>query len=111
MRATSCCFSDNNQADVIEVFNSTTRYLDALLNIDNHNFEHIVGQIYPTELELSKANSFDTEAPFLDLGLSITNEIVSSKFYDKRDDLNFEIVNFPFLIKMFLASLPMLYIL
>ena len=41
-------------------------------------------------------NSSDTEAPFLDLNLSITNGIVSSKVYDKRDDFNFEIVNFPF---------------
>ena len=55
----------------------------------------MVGQIYPTELQLNKANSSDTEAPFLDL--SITNGIVSSKIYDKRDDFNFEIVNFPFL--------------
>ena len=57
----------------------------------------MVGQIYPTELQLKKANSSDTEAPFLDLNLSITNGIVSSKIYDKRDDFNFEIVNFPFL--------------
>ena len=57
----------------------------------------MVGQIYPTELQLNKANSSDTEAPFLDLNLSITNGIVSSKIYDKRDDFNFEIVNFPFL--------------
>ena len=42
-------------------------------------------------------NSSDTEAPFLDLNLSITNGIVSSKIYDKQDDSNFEIVNFPFL--------------
>ena len=57
----------------------------------------MVGQIYPTELHLSKANSSDTEAPFLDLNLPITNGIVSSKIYDKRDDFNFEIlVNFPF---------------
>ena len=35
--------------------------------------------------------------PFLDLKLSKTNGIVSSKIYDKRDDFNFEIVNFPFL--------------
>ena len=60
-------------------------------------FEQMVGQIYPTELQLIKANSSDTEAPFLDLNLSITNGIVSSKIYDKRDDFNFEIVNFPFL--------------
>ena len=57
----------------------------------------MVGQIYPTELQLNKANSSDTEAPFLDLNLSVTNGIVSSKIYDKRDDFNFEIVNFPFL--------------
>ena len=56
----------------------------------------MVGQIYPTELQLNKANS-DTEALFLDLNLSITNGIVSSKVYDKWDDFNFEIVNFPFL--------------
>ena len=89
--------SDNNQSDVIEAFNSTSRYLDDLLNIDNPYFEQMVGQIYPTELQLNKANSSDTEAPFLDLNLSITNGIVSSKIYDKRDDFNFEIVNFPFL--------------
>ena len=53
----------------------------------------MVGQIYPTELHLNKANSSDTEARFLDLNLSITNGIVSSKIYDKRDDFNFEIVN------------------
>ena len=46
---------------------------------------------------LNKANSFDTEAPFLDFDLSITNDIVSSKMYDKRDDFKFEIVNLPFL--------------
>ena len=49
------------------------------------------------QLQLNKANSSDTEAPFFDLNLSITNGIVSSKIYDKRDDFNFEIVNFPFI--------------
>ena len=43
------------------------------------------------------ANSSDTEAPFLDLNLSITNGIVSVKSYDKLDDFDFEIVNFQFL--------------
>ena len=55
--------SDNNQADVVEAFNSTLRYLDDLLNIDNSYFEEMVGQIYPTELQLNKANFSDTEAP------------------------------------------------
>ena len=89
--------SDNNQAYVNEAFNSTSRYLDDLLNIDDPHFEPMVGRIYPTELQLNKANSVDTEAPFLDFDLSITKGIVSSKIYDKRDDFNFEIVNFPFL--------------
>ena len=52
----------------------------------------MVGQIYRTELQLNKANSSDMKAPLLDLNLSITNDIVSSKIYDKRDDFNFEIV-------------------
>ena len=56
----------------------------------------MVSRIYPSELQLNKANSSDTEALFLDLDLSITNDIVSSKVYDKRDDFNFKIVNFPF---------------
>ena len=45
----------------------------------------------------NKANASDTEAAFLDLHLSISNDIVSTKIYDKRDDFDFEIVNFPFL--------------
>ena len=88
--------SDNNQTDIIEAFNSTSRYLDDLLNIVNPYFKQMVGQIYPTELQINKVNSIDTEAPFLNLNLSKTNGIVSSKIYDKRNDFNFEIVNFPF---------------
>ena len=89
--------SDNNQTDIIEAFNPTSRYLDDLLYIDNPYFEQMVGQIYPTKIQLNKANSSDTKAPFFDLNLSITKGIVSSKIYDKRDDFNFKIVIFPFL--------------
>ena len=53
----------------------------------------MVNQIYPTELQLNKANTSDTEAPFLDLHLSISNGFVSSKIYDKHDDFDFDIVN------------------
>ena len=102
--------SDNNKTDIIEAFNSTSRYLDDLLNIDNPYFEQMVGQKYPTELQLNKANSSDTEAPFLDLNLSITKGIVSSKIYDKQYDFDFEIVNFPCLDGDVLALLPMVYI-
>ena len=88
--------SNDNQAEVIKEFNLTSRYLDDLLNIYNPYFEGMVNQIYPPELQLN-INTSDTEAPFLDLHLSISNCFVSSKIYDKLDDLNFDIVNFPFL--------------
>ena len=94
---TKCKLYSDNQADVIKAFNSTSRYLDDLLNIDNPYFEGNVNQIYPSELQLNKANTSDSEAPFLDLHLSISNGFVSSKIYDKRDDFDFDIVNFPFL--------------
>ena len=89
--------SDDKQADVIDAFNTTSRYLDDILNINNVYFDNMVSQIYPSELQLNKANTSDTEAAFLDLHLSISNDIVSSKIYDKLDDFDFEIVNFPFL--------------
>ena len=67
-------------------------------------------RIYPAELQLNKANASDTEVAFLDLNLSIHNDIVSTKIYDKRDDFNFDIVNFPFLDAMSLNVSVMVYI-
>ena len=88
--------SHDKQADVIDVFNTTSRYLDDILNINNY-FDNMVSQIYPSELQLNKANTSDTEAAFLYLHLSISNDIVSTKIYDKRDNFDFEIVNIKFL--------------
>ena len=85
------------QADIIDVFNTASRYLDDTFNIDNVYFDTMVSPIYHSELQLNKANTSDTEATFLDLHLSISNDIVSTKIYDKRDDFDFEIVNFLFL--------------
>ena len=56
--------SDVKQAEIIEAFKSTSRYLDDLLNIDNPYFEGMVNRIYPPELQLNKANTSDTEALF-----------------------------------------------
>ena len=56
--------SRESQADVTEDFSYACRYLDALLNINNTHFERMGGRIYPAELQLNKANSSDTEAPF-----------------------------------------------
>ena len=84
--------SRENQADIIEAFNSTLRYLDDLLNIDNIYFDQMV-----YTLQLNRANYSDTEAPFLDLNLCISHGTVSTKIYYKPDDFDFDIVSFPFL--------------
>ena len=87
---------DDKQAYVIDAFNTAARYLDDTLNINNVYFDNMVSQIYPSEPQLNKANTSDTEAAFLGLHLSISDVIVFTKLYDKRDDFDFEIVNFPF---------------
>ena len=84
MKSLSC----ENQADIIEAFNSTSRFLDDLLNIDNIYVDQMADRIYPTKLQLNRANSSDTAASFLS---------VSTKIYDRRDENDFEIINFPFL--------------
>ena len=63
--------SDDKHADIVDAFNTTSRYLDDILNINNVYFESMVSQI--------------------------SNDIVFTKIYDKRDDFDFKIVNFPFL--------------
>ena len=84
----------DTQADIIEAFNNTSRYLDDIFNIDNPFFDTLFPFIYPKELCLNKTNESNISAPFLDLDLSISNGIISSKIYDKRDDFNFDIVNY-----------------
>ena len=74
--------SDDKQADVIDAFKTTSRYLDDILNINNVYFDNMVSQIYPSELQLSKPNTSDTEATILDLHLSISNDIVNFPFLD-----------------------------
>ena len=57
--------SNDKQADVINAFNTTSRYLDDILNINNIYFDNSVSQIYPSELQLIKACTSDTKAAFL----------------------------------------------
>ena len=87
--------SDDKQADIIDAFNTTVRYLDDVLNIKNVYFDNMVSQINISELKLNKAYTSDTEATTLNLHLSMSNDIFSTKMFDKRDDSDFEIVNFP----------------
>ena len=70
--------SDDKQADIIDAFNTTSRYLGYILNINNVYFDNFVSQIYHSEIRLNKANTADNRATFLDLHLSISNDIVST---------------------------------
>ena len=88
--------SADKDAEIIEAFNSMSRYLDDLLNIDNTYFDGMV-KLYPSEHQLNQENSSYTEAPFLDLHLTISDGFISAKSHDKRGDFDFDIVNVPFL--------------
>ena len=56
--------SDDKQADIIDALNATSRYLDGILKINNVYLSIMVSQIYPSELQLNKAFTSDTEAAF-----------------------------------------------
>ena len=72
--------SYDKQADIIDALNTTSRNSDDILNIYNVYFNNMVSQIYSSVLQLNKANTFDTEAAFLDLQLSISNDLFLPKF-------------------------------
>ena len=58
--------SDDRRADIIDASNTTSRYFDDILNISNVNFDNMVSQIYPSELQLDKTNTSVIEAALLD---------------------------------------------
>ena len=79
-------------------FNFTYRYIDDVLSINNPDFENYLGQMYPAELEIKNTTESNTSATYLDLLLSIESDgQLRTSLYDKRDDFNFHITNFPFL--------------
>ena len=88
--------SNDNQADIIKAFNSASRYLDALLNIDNPYFDGTVNQIYPPKLQLNKANTSDSEAPIWIYIFLFQTALFPPKFIINVMT-DFDIVNFPFL--------------
>ena len=83
---------------LIKKFCSCARYIDDLLLINNDDaMLKVMAQIYPKELVLVPDDSDGLSTPFLDLQLTITNGIISTSIYDKRDNFDFPIVNFPHL--------------
>ena len=101
--------SSDNQDDVIKAFNSTSRYLDDLRNIDNPYFEGMVNQIYPPELQLNKSNTSDTEAPFLNIHL-VASVLLCSMYlcttFEKNEIEKFGIVMFYVLFIRDLKIIP-----
>ena len=91
--------SDDRRADIVDAYNAASGYLDECLNIGGVCFDNMVGQVYPSGLQLGRADradTYDTESAFLYLRVSISGEIVSSKICDKCDGFGFEVVDFPF---------------
>ena len=88
---------NSKQYDLIDIFNDTALYLDNIFTIYNPEFEKHTSDIYPTELQLNKANTSDKETSFLDLNIKVIDSDVHISVYDKRDDFGFPIVIFSWL--------------
>ncbi|KAK3100197.1 hypothetical protein FSP39_016041 [Pinctada imbricata] len=79
-------------------FNFTYRYIDDVLSINNPKFADYLSSIYPSELEVKETTETNNSASYLDIMLSYdTDGHMNTSLYDKRDDFNFSITNFPFL--------------
>ena len=79
-------------------FNLCYRYIDDLIVFNKKKFLDYLKEIYPSQLTVEKANKSDHLANYLDLTFIIDSGAKSStRLYDKRDDFDFHIVNFPYL--------------
>ena len=85
------------QHDVIDMFNDTSRYLDDIFTIDNPEFYKHIPDMYPTELQLNKANTSDKDISFLDLTINVIGSDVHTSVYDQCDDFGFHIVIYPWM--------------
>ena len=89
---------EKNEKKLARSFNFTFHYIDGVLSLNNSRLSDFVDRIYPIELEIKDTTDTDRSASYLDLHLEIDSEgRLRTIFYDKRDDFNFPIVNFPFI--------------
>jgi hypothetical protein len=87
-----------NEKKLAQSFNFTFHYIDDVLSLNNSRFGDFVDRIYPIELEIKDTTDTDRSASYFDLHLEIDSEgRFRTKFYDKKDDFNFPIVNFSFI--------------
>ena len=71
--------------------------MDDLIVFNLKKFIGHVKDIYPSEINVEKANRLDDQENYLDLTfIKCKNNRLYMKLYDKRDDFNFHIVNVPF---------------
>ena len=77
-------------------FNFTYRYIDDVLSLKNTKFAEYLEFIYPRELEIKETTETSASSSYLDCYFYIDNGKLTTRLYDKRDDFNFPIVNFPF---------------
>ena len=82
---------------VAKKFNDTVRYIDDLLNVNNSKFEKEICNIYPPELTFKRTSESERNVSYLDISISICGGKYVTEVYDKRDDFNFDIVNFPYM--------------
>ena len=83
---------------LVRSFNLCYRYIDDLIGFSNKNFLDYLTEIYPSQLTVEKVNKLDHLADYLELTLiRDSGGKLSTRLYDKRDDFDFIIVNFPFL--------------
>ena len=86
------------QKQLASQFNFLYRYIDDVLSINYPGFDNYIGQMYPAELEIKDKTEGNNSASYLDLHLSIGRDgQLRTSLYDKRDDFNSHITNFPFL--------------
>jgi hypothetical protein len=98
-------FLHEKKKSLAVAFNSTFRYIDDGLSINNNQFHSYVDSIYPHELEIKDTTESFIYSSYLDVLLKLdTNGKIRTQFYDKRDDFNFSIVNFPYLCSNIPAS-------
>ena len=79
-----------------KAFNFTYRYIQHILSINNPRFAEFHPLLYPPEVEIKETTDTASSASFFDLYLQFDDSgQLSTKIYDKRDDFNFRIINFP----------------
>ena len=78
-------------------FSLCFRYIDDLSVGNFPDFREHIYKIYPRELEIKPESDNPEEVSFLDLNIQISNSQLTFSIYDKRDDFNFAIVNFPYM--------------